>query len=107
VVPIQTILLLKQNERDIELNQEVVSFISSLCEFWTGRFGDQTHTMEIVQKTISVPALSRGCNLISDKILSKLPKLHQFSVGLMNIPAAHERHSEKQIAQYDWWKTEF
>jgi hypothetical protein len=41
--------------------------------------------MEIVQKTISLPALPRGCQLITDKILSKLPELHQFRVGLLKI----------------------
>jgi secondary thiamine-phosphate synthase enzyme len=49
--------------------------------------------MEFVHKMISLPALSRGCRLITYQILSKLLERRQFRVGLLNIFLRHTRVS--------------
>jgi secondary thiamine-phosphate synthase enzyme len=45
--------------------------------------------MEIVQKAITLPPLGRGCHHITDVLVSKLPELRQFRVGLLNIFLQH------------------
>jgi thiamine phosphate synthase YjbQ (UPF0047 family) len=45
--------------------------------------------MEIVQKAIALPAVRRGCHLITDTIVRQLPELRQFRVGLLNIFLQH------------------
>jgi hypothetical protein len=89
VPPIQAICPLKQRERDIERNQKAVSFRFLFRGFWTVRFRDSTHIMNIVRKTISLPALLRGCHLITGKILLKFLELPQFRVGHLNIFLQH------------------
>jgi hypothetical protein len=89
VVPIQAILLLKQNDWDIESNQEVVALRFPLHESWIVKFYDQTRTIEIVQKTISLPTLLQDCHLITDKIFSKPSELCQPKVGLLDVFLQH------------------
>jgi secondary thiamine-phosphate synthase enzyme len=45
--------------------------------------------MEIVQKTIELPAARRGCHLITSTIVRQLPELRQFRMGFLNIFLQH------------------
>jgi secondary thiamine-phosphate synthase enzyme len=45
--------------------------------------------MDIVQKTIGLPVVTRGCHLITDMILEQVPELQQFRVGMLNIFLQH------------------
>jgi secondary thiamine-phosphate synthase enzyme len=45
--------------------------------------------MEIVQKTIALPEMPRGCHIITNVLLDKLPELAKFKAGLLNIFLQH------------------
>jgi hypothetical protein len=38
-----------------------------------------------IQKTISLPDLSRGCHVVTRHIIQQIPELKTFEVGLVNI----------------------
>ena len=44
---------------------------------------------QVVQKSISLPQMSRGCHLVTDLILKNLPELKQFKAGLLNLFIQH------------------
>lgn len=46
-------------------------------------------TQEWVQKAIELPPLSRGCHVITHKLLQNLPEIAMFEVGLVNIFIQH------------------
>lgn len=41
------------------------------------------------QKTISLSPKKRGCHLITDEIVSKIPELKNYSIGMMNLFLKH------------------
>lgn len=45
--------------------------------------------MNVVQKTVSLPQMSRGCHLITDILLKKIPEIGNFQCGLLNIFLQH------------------
>ncbi|KAL6867996.1 hypothetical protein J3F83DRAFT_738823 [Trichoderma novae-zelandiae] len=50
---------------------------------------DTIATMTWFQKQITLPAKSRGSYLITDQILSALPEIHEYKVGLLNLFVQH------------------
>ena len=42
-----------------------------------------------VQVEVVLPAFSRGCHLVTSKILSEVPQIRQFRVGLMHVFIRH------------------
>lgn len=46
-------------------------------------------TMSWFQKQITLPAKSRGSYLITDQILSALPEIQEYKVGLLNLFVQH------------------
>jgi secondary thiamine-phosphate synthase enzyme len=44
---------------------------------------------EFIQKTIQLPAFTRGFHLITNEILRGVPELHEYSVGLLHIFIKH------------------
>ena len=45
--------------------------------------------MRIVQKSVALPEFRRGCHLITELILEKVPEIRQFKVGLLNLFLQH------------------
>jgi len=52
-------------------------------------FPPPTPTMSWFQKTISLPSKSRGSYLVTDEIVSALPELKQYKVGLLHLFMQH------------------
>lgn len=50
---------------------------------------DSTPTMSWAQKQITLPAKSRGSYLITDQIVSALPEIRDYKVGLLNLFIQH------------------
>lgn len=48
-----------------------------------------TGATEWVSKNISIPAVSRGCHLITRKVAEAVPEISEFEVGLANIFIQH------------------
>lgn len=49
----------------------------------------QTPTMSWFQKTFTLPAKSRGSYLITDQVVSSLPELKEYKVGILNLFVQH------------------
>lgn len=50
---------------------------------------DSITTMTWFQKQIALPAKSRGSYLITDQIVSALPEIQEYKVGLLNLFVQH------------------
>lgn len=50
---------------------------------------DSIATMTWFQKQIALPAKSRGSYLITDQIVSALPEIQEYKVGLLNLFVQH------------------
>lgn len=46
-------------------------------------------SMSIIQKTVSLPAVRRGCHLITSAIVKQLPELREFRAGMLNVFLQH------------------
>ncbi len=44
---------------------------------------------EWVQKQVTLPAMSRGCHLVTSQILQQVPEVAEFRVGLLNVFIQH------------------
>jgi secondary thiamine-phosphate synthase enzyme len=45
--------------------------------------------MLMFQKTLQLPAMTRGCHLITSKIVKAIPEIHQLDIGLLHCFLLH------------------
>eukprot|EP01015_Nassula_variabilis_P026608 TRINITY_DN534_c0_g1_i1.p2 TRINITY_DN534_c0_g1~~TRINITY_DN534_c0_g1_i1.p2 ORF type:complete len:149 (-),score=9.41 TRINITY_DN534_c0_g1_i1:118-564(-) len=53
------------------------------------------------QKIVSIAGMNRGCHLITDKILSQVPEIQKYSIGMMHLFLQHTSASLCINESYD------